>query len=96
MSRHARRRAAAKARRMVAHGTTPAPRRTGYAHRLVAAIGNGGLARGVHRVVCEHGPDCDLRHRGANCTCVPAISVVGADGITEIDEAGVPRKHVKQ
>jgi hypothetical protein len=94
-NRHARRRAAAQARRFVAHGTTPAPRRTSYAHRLVAAIGNGGIPRGVHSVSCVHSASCGMRS-GAQCDCTPEISVTGPDGVTTIDECGTPKRHVNQ
>ena len=94
-NRHARRRAAAQARRLVAHGKAQAPRRTGYVGRLVAAIDRGGIPRGVHSVSCMHSASCGMRS-GAQCDCTPAISVVGADGVTEIDEAGNPRRHTRQ
>jgi hypothetical protein len=95
-NRHARRRAAAQARQLVSHGTAQAPRRTGYVRRLVAAIDRGGLPRGVHSVSCVHSACCNLCHGGANCTCVPEISISGPDGVTEIDEAGNPRRHTRQ
>ena len=96
MNRAARRKAAAQARRLVAHGKAQAPRRTGYAHRLVAAIGNGGLARGVHSISCVHSASCGMRS-GGQCDCTPEISVHSADGgVVTIDEVGNPRKVTRQ
>jgi hypothetical protein len=93
-NRHQRRRAAAVARRLASHGTAQAPRR-GYVGRLLTAIDRGGLARGVHSVSCVHSASCGMRS-GAQCDCTPEISVSGPDGVTEIDEAGNPRRHTRQ
>jgi hypothetical protein len=87
-NRRERRKAAAMGRRLVSHGKAQAPRRTGYAHRLVAAIDRGGLARGVHQISCVHERGCGMQHGGL-CDCVPNIAISGPDGsITVIDEAG--------
>ncbi len=67
MNRHARRAAAARARRA---------KRPGYRHRLALAVARiGDRLRGevVHGVV-QHDEWCDI-YRGHACNCVPDISL---------------------
>jgi hypothetical protein len=64
-------------------------------HREAAAIDRGGLTRGVHSVSCVHSASCGMRS-GGQCDCTPEISVSGPDGVTEIDDAGNPRRHTRQ
>jgi hypothetical protein len=67
-------------------------RRIGYEHRLVAAAGN--LGPGVHHATVEHDGWCAI-YQGGQCNCVPNITISGPDGVTVIDEAGVPMKQAK-
>jgi hypothetical protein len=50
---------------------------------------------GVHLVSIEHDHGCAI-YRGADCNCVPDISVSSADGVKIIDERGVGRKVARQ
>jgi hypothetical protein len=86
MNRHQRRRAAALARS-----------RTGYLHRVLAAMRAGAMpsAPGVHVANIEHAPDCSI-YRGGGCDCVPDIAVSSPDGVTVIDEHGQGRKMARQ
>jgi hypothetical protein len=82
-NRHARRKAAALARRSG----------TGYLDRLLCGFTP---TPGQHVAMVEHEAGCTMRH-GGRCTCVPDISVTGPDnGVTVIDAAGVPRRVVRQ
>jgi hypothetical protein len=81
MNRHDRRRAAAMG------GC-----RTGYEHRLAAAGLH--MTPGVHHATIEHDGWCAI-YRGGQCTCVPNITISGPDGVTVIDEVGVPTKRAK-
>jgi hypothetical protein len=85
MNRHQRRRAAALARG-----------RTGYMHRVLAAVRNGAMPTkpGVHHCTIEHDADCAI-YRGGACCCVPNISVSGPDGVVAVDERGVGTKRAR-
>lgn len=87
MNRHERRAAAAQAR----------PTRTGYMHRIQAALGNGAtLKPGVHIAAIEHDRTCGI-YRGHGCDCVADISVSHPTGdVTVIDERGESRRVRKQ
>jgi hypothetical protein len=85
MNRRDRRRAAAMGRRATA---------TGYEHRLAAAATGLHMTPGVHHVTVEHDAWCAI-YRGGQCNCVPNITISGPDGITVVDEAGVPVKRAK-
>jgi hypothetical protein len=81
MNRHERRRRAALARR-----------RTGYIHRVIAALGDG--QPGVHLATVEHDPTCAI-YRGRDC--VPDVSVSDPHGgITVVDERGNATRMRKQ
>jgi hypothetical protein len=70
-------------------------RRTGYMHRVLAAMRDGALPKsGVHTCAIEHDPGCAI-YRGGACCCVPDISVSGPDGVTVIDERGVGTKRAR-
>jgi hypothetical protein len=81
MNRHARRAAAARARR------------TGYLHRLLAP---GALPAtvGIHFASIEHDARCSI-YAGRGCDCVPDISLSGPDGVTVIDERGQGTKRAR-
>jgi len=87
VNRHARRRAAAQAR----------GRRTGYLHRLMAALDNGPKPTpGVYLTTIEHDHCCAI-YRGHDCDCVPDISVSDPHGgVAVIDEDGIPTRMRKQ
>lgn len=75
MNRHRRRAAAAKARR------------TGYQHRLVAALNTLNLTPGeVSHVFVEHDAGCTFETTG--CTCTPDISLRSGGVRQIIGEAG--------
>jgi hypothetical protein len=87
MNRHERRRAAA-----LAGG------RTGYLHRVMAALGNGNakLTPGVYLTTIEHDRTCAI-YRGGDCNCVPNVSVSDPHGgVTVVDERGNATKMRKQ
>ena len=77
MHRRERRRAAALNRR-----------RTGYLHRLAAALP---LGPGLHHVTIEHDSWCAI-YRAGTCDCVPNISICGPQGVVVVDERGVARR----
>jgi len=82
MNRHERRRAAALARG-----------RTGYLHRLMAALGN---APGVYLSTIEHDAGCAI-YRGRDCDCVPNVSVSDPHGgVTVVNEHGNTTRMRKQ
>src|SRR5262249_17922095 len=85
LNRHERRRAAALGRR------------TGYLHRVIAALDNGvRLTPGVHLAMIEHDPTCAI-YRGHGCDCVPDISVSDPHGgVTVLDERGNATRMRKQ
>jgi len=83
-NRHERRRAAALARG-----------RTGYLHRVRAALG-AGAKPGVHVAAIEHDHTCAI-YCGHGCNCVPDISISDPhDGVTVVDEHGNTTKVRKQ
>jgi hypothetical protein len=86
MNRHARRAAAAIARR----GRPP-----GYVARLLRALST---QHGVHYAAIEHKPGCAHYRTGRyrDCDCTPDISVSSPDGAVVIDELGTARKVVRQ
>jgi hypothetical protein len=86
MNRHARRAAAARARRGV---------RPGYLHRILSA--DLALRPGVHIAAIEHDRGCAI-YRGGDCDCVPDISMSSADSgdVTIVDERGQARRVSKQ
>ena len=87
MNRHDRRRAAAINR----------GRRTGYMHRITAALGSGiKPTPGVHLATVEHDHTCAI-YRGRDCDCVPDVSVSDPHGgVTVVDERGIATRMRKQ
>jgi hypothetical protein len=85
MNRHERRRAAALNRR-----------RTGYLHRVLAAMRASTMPStpGVHIASIEHDPSCSI-YRGGGCDCFPDISVSGPDGVTVVDERGAGTRRAR-
>jgi hypothetical protein len=85
LNRHERRRAAALGRR------------TGYLHRVMAAVDNGAkLTPGVHLATIEHDARCAI-YRGRDCDCVPDISLHDPHGgVTVVDERGNTTRMRKQ
>jgi hypothetical protein len=63
-------------------------RRTGYMHRVAAAMP---LGAGVHVATIEHDRWCAI-YRAGTCDCVPDVSISGPDGVTVVDEHGVARR----
>jgi hypothetical protein len=85
LNRHERRRSAALTR----------GRRTGYLHRVMAALGDGPTP-GVHLATIEHDHGCGI-YRGRGCDCVPDISVSDPHGgVTVVDERGNATRMRKQ
>jgi len=75
-------------------GPPLARRRTGYIHRVIAALGDG--RPGVHLATVEHDPTCAI-YRGHGCDCVPDISVSDPHGgVTVVDAHGIPKRMRKQ
>jgi hypothetical protein len=84
LNRHERRRAALNRRR------------TGYLHRVMAALDNGAKP-GVHLATVAHDAGCAI-FQGADCDCVPDISVsdTHGGGVTVVDERGNTTRMRKQ
>jgi hypothetical protein len=87
LNRHERRRAAALTR----------GRRTGYLHRVMAALDNGvRLTPGLHLATIEHDAGCAI-YRGHGCDCVPDISMNDPHGgVSVVDERGNATRMRKQ
>jgi hypothetical protein len=84
LNRHERRRAAALARG-----------RTGYLHRVMAALADGAKP-GVHLATVEHDHTCAI-YCGQDCDCTPNVAVSDPHGgVTVVDVRGNATKMRKQ
>jgi hypothetical protein len=68
-------------------------KKTGYRHRVLAAMAKGVMpsSPGVHLVNIEHDPWCPI-YQGRACRCIPSMSISGPEGVIIIDDEGNGRR----